>query len=96
MMNIKHIKKAYYISVHVHPFCKSLSLYDATTNDTILKANAKSFTHKIGLENIEQFTFENGLTFYPNHKYQLVSYYDNPTQDIHTAMATMFLYMDEN
>ena len=96
MLNIKRIKKAYYISVHVHPFCKSLSLYDATTNDTILKANAKSFTHKIGLENIEQFTFENGLTFYPNHKYQLVSYYDNPTKDIHTAMATMFLYMDEN
>jgi hypothetical protein len=96
MMNIKHIKKAYYVSVHVHPFCKSLSLYDATTKDTILKVYAKSFTHKIGLENIEQFTFENGLTFYPNHKYQLVSYYYNPTQDIHTAMATMFLYMDEN
>jgi hypothetical protein len=96
MINITRIKKAYYVSVHVHPFCETLSLYDATTKDTLIKAHTKSFRHKIGLENIEQFTFEKGLTFYPSHKYLMVSYYNNPTQDIHTAMATMFLYMDEN
>jgi hypothetical protein len=96
MINIKRIKKAYYVSVHVHPFCEALCLYDVTAKDTLIKANARSFTNKIGLEHIEQFTFKRGLTFYPNHKYELVSYYNNPTQAIHTAMATMFLYMDEN
>lgn len=96
MININRVKKAYYVSVHVHPFCESLSLYDATTKDTIINAHAKSFTQKIGLEFIQQFTFENGLSFYPSHQYKLVSYYNNPTKDIHTAMATMYLYMDEN
>lgn len=95
MLNLAYDTKIHYISVHVHPFCQSLDLRDITESKTLYKAYTKNHKDKIGLEHIDAFSSQEGIPVFKDHEYELISVYNNPTDHPHTAMATMFLYMEE-
>jgi len=94
MMNLPYDTKVHYIGVHAHPFCTSLELRDKTENRSLFKAVNENFNDKIGLKYIDFLTDSAGIAMNKNHRYELVSTYSNPTPDVHTAMATMFLYLE--
>jgi hypothetical protein len=65
----------HYIAVHLHPFAESLELVDLTTGESVFKSKARNFDDKIGLEEVEFFSSEEGLPIYKDHEYELVSTY---------------------
>ena len=42
---------------------------------------------------MESYSSVEGIPIYADHEYEIVSVYDNPTDEPQDAMAVMFLYM---
>jgi hypothetical protein len=96
MLNLLKDTKAYFISVHVHPFCNWLSLINGENNEIIYKAMAVNKVDKIGLDKIDFYSNPYGILLKKSHPYYLQSTYQKTDSARHTAMATMFLYLEEN
>lgn len=92
-MNLPYDTTAHYIAVHVHPFAESLELRDLTTNTTVFKAKTKNPTNKIGLDHVDYYSSTEGIPLYKDHEYELVSIYNNTTNEDQDSMAVMFLYL---
>jgi hypothetical protein len=82
----------HYIAIHAHPYSESLELRDLTTGKGVFKSLHKNFDDKIGLERVDYYSSAEGIPLHAGHEYELVSVYDNPTEQNSDAMATMFLY----
>lgn len=96
MMNLEFDTKIHFISIHVHPFATSLELIDKTTGQSVYKGYVVNLKDKIGLSKIDYYSSEEGLPVYKDHEYELVSiYHCSDTSVTHTAMATMFLYLED-
>jgi hypothetical protein len=87
--------KIHFVSVHLHPFAESLVLRDATTGDTVLASKAENRQERIGLARVEQIASREGITLHRDHQYELVSSYNNTTSKNRTAMAVMYLYVED-
>ena len=87
--------KVHYVSVHLHPFGESLRLLDMTTGDTVLSSRAENRPERIGLARVEQITSREGITLKKDHQYELVSEYNNTSGADRTAMAVMYLYIED-
>jgi cyclophilin family peptidyl-prolyl cis-trans isomerase len=85
----------HYAAVHLHPFAKSLTIKDTTTGQTIFEADAQNPETGIGLTHVDTFTSLKGIPLYRNHKYELISVYDNPTNENRDSMASAFLALDD-
>lgn len=85
----------HYVSVHLHPFAESLQLRDVTTGQTVLASKAENRPERIGLARIDQISSPSGITLHKDHQYELVSAYNNTTQQNRTAMAVMYLYVED-
>ncbi len=83
----------HFIAVHFHPFAQSLALRDLTTDETLWVAQARNREDGIGLEHVDHFSSVEGIPVYKDHEYEMVSVYDNTTDEPSDAMATMFVYM---
>lgn len=83
----------HYISVHVHPYARSLELVDVTTGESVYKANCRATEDGKALKSIDFYSGVEGLKVYRNHRYQLVSHYENTSDQDQTAMAFMFCYV---
>jgi len=94
-LKLKDSANVYFFSAHVHPFCESLQLFDNTNSSVVYSANAINFTDKIGLSYISSKAFYEGIKIYSSHFYTLRSKYKKTHPARHTAMATMFLYLEE-
>ncbi|TDI40715.1 MAG: hypothetical protein E2P02_16575 [Acidobacteria bacterium] len=92
-MNMQFDTTVHYIAVHLHPFAESLELVDLTTGETVFKSKARNFDDKIGLEEVEFFSSEEGLPIYEDHEYELVSTYFNTTDVDQDSMAVIFMYV---
>jgi len=96
ILNLKFDTKIHYIGVHVHPFARTLELRDVTTDSTLFIAQVKGVTDRIGIEDISHYSSKEGIAVYKDHSYELISTYEcTDSINIHTAMATMFLYMHD-
>ncbi len=82
----------HYVAVHLHPFAVSLELRDLTEDKTLFKSLARNASDRIGLEHVDHYSSVEGIRFYRDHEYELVSIYDNTTGEPQDAMAVMFLY----
>lgn len=82
----------HYIAVHLHPFAVSLELRDLTEGRTLFKSLARSTPDRIGLEHVDHYSSVEGIPFYRDHEYELVSVYENTSGAPQDAMAVMFLY----
>jgi len=87
--------KIHYVSVHLHPFAESLQLRDATTGETLLASKAENRPERIGLERVDQIASREGITLHKDHQYELVSTYNNTSGTDRTAMAVMYLYVED-
>jgi hypothetical protein len=83
----------HYIAVHLHPFAESLELKDLTTGETVYKSNVTGAKDRIGIENVDYFSSEEGIPLYKDHEYQIVSVYNNTSDEDQDSMAVMFLYV---
>ena len=82
----------HFIGIHVHPYSESLELKDLTTGKTVWTSFHRSFTRRIGVSWMDYYSSEEGLPFYKDHDYELISVYDNPTNQNSDAMAQLMIY----
>jgi len=91
-MRLPYDTTVHYIAIHVHPYSESLELRDLTSGESVYKSHHRNFGDRVGLDHVDSYSSEQGLPLFADHEYELVSVYDNPTQEPSDAMATMFLY----
>jgi hypothetical protein len=84
-----------FVSVHLHPFAESIELRDSTANTTILSSHAENHAERIGLSQVQQIATPRGLPLRKDHRYELVSRYNNTSGVDRTAMAVLYLYLDD-
>jgi len=94
-MNLPYDSRLHYAAVHLHPFAESLTLRDATAGTDIFKAQAENPKHRVGLDRVDAFESVTGVPMYKDHKYEMVSVYNNPTRQNADSMASMFLALDD-
>ncbi len=84
---------AHYIAVHLHPFAESLTLRDLTAGTDVFRAEARKPQQRIGLDHVEHFSSSKGIPLFKRHQYELVSVYDNTSNQTQDSMAVMLVYM---
>jgi VanZ family protein len=89
-MQLPYDTKMHFATVHLHPFAESLTLRDATADKTIWKATAKNPETGIGLAHADSFESLKGVPLYRDHKYELISAYNNTSGVNQDSMASMF------
>ena len=94
-MQLPYDAKVHYAAFHLHPFAESISIRDTTTGTIVMKASAKNPETGIGLTHVDTFASVEGLTLYRNHKYDLVSVYNNTTKKNADSMASAFLCLSD-
>ena len=92
-LNLPYDTRAHYIAVHLHPFAESLTLRDRTTGEVLFTSKTRPSEGRIGIEQIDYFESIEGLPLYKNHEYELVSVYNNPSDQPVDSMAVMYLYL---
>ena len=83
----------HYINCHVHPYGEYVELRDATANKTLFRANVTNLKDTIGVQNIDVFSSVKGIRVYANHEYEMITEYNNTTQQDIDAMALLYVYM---
>lgn len=93
LMRLPYDTTIHAIAVHLHPYAESLELRDLTAGTTLFKSTARNFEDRVGLAHVEAFTSESGLAVYRDHQYELISVYDNTTDEDQDSMAVMYIYV---
>jgi len=93
MLNVPYDTTIHYIAVHLHPFAESLELKDLTTGKTVFKSDVEWEKGKIGIKKVQYYSSKEGIPIYKDHEYQLISVYNNTTDEDQDSMAVMFLYV---
>jgi hypothetical protein len=93
ILDLPYDTTIHYIAVHLHPFAESLELYDLTTGASVFKSSTRPFPDKIGLAHVDSYSSAVGIPIYKDHEYELVSVYQNITDQDQDSMAVMNLYM---
>jgi hypothetical protein len=94
-MGLPYDTTLHYAAAHLHPYAKSLLVRDLTTGKTLFETDAVGPEKGIGLAKVETFTSAGGVPMYRDHKYELVSVYDNPTSENADSMASAFLALED-
>lgn len=92
-LSVPYDTTIHYIAVHLHPFAESIELVDITTGKTIFKSDVKPSLDKVGIDRVEYFESEEGISIYRNHEYQLISVYNNTSSEPQDSMAVMYVYV---
>jgi hypothetical protein len=87
--------RIHYIGTHVHPFCTSLELRDLTTGESLFTVRPVAPEKGIGLADIAEYSSSEGIPVFMDHDYELVSVYENTSGVEQDAMATFFLYLED-
>ena len=93
LMRVPYDTTIHYIAVHLHPFAESLELRDLTTGETVFKSQARNFEDRIGLDHVDYLSSEAGLPVYAKHEYEMISVYNNTTDQDQDSMAVMYMYL---
>ena len=94
-MNLPYDSKLHYAAVHLHPFAQSLTLRDATSGTDVFKAQTVNPKKRVGLDRVDNFISIGGVPMYKDHKYELISVYNNPTKQNADSMASIFMALDD-
>ncbi|MEM1177014.1 MAG: hypothetical protein AAGM22_01620 [Acidobacteriota bacterium] len=96
LMRVPYETTIHYIAVHLHPYAESLVLRDLTTGETLFESQARNFEDLIGLHHVDAFSSVEGVTVFPDHEYELVSVYQNDSEEMQDSMAVMYLYLHDH
>jgi VanZ family protein/cyclophilin family peptidyl-prolyl cis-trans isomerase len=94
-LQLPYDTKMHYATVHLHPFAESLTLRDATTDKTIWMATAKNPEKGLGLAHADSFESLKGIPLYRDHKYELISAYNNTSGVNQDSMASIFFGLSD-
>jgi len=94
-LNLPFDTDAHYIAVHLHPFAESLELIDRTVERTVFKSSVRAPDDRIGILEVEHYSSAEGIRFFADHEYELVSVYNNTLDTPVDSMAVMYLYFDD-
>ena len=94
-LNLPYDTKIHYAAVHLHPFAESLTLRDITSGTTLIAARAKGPQRRIGLDHVDTFFSEAGIPLLKDHRYELLSVYDNTSGRDQDSMASMFFGVED-
>lgn len=83
---------AHHFSAHLHVYGVSLELIDATSGETIFRSDATANGKHTGIAEMTSLATSEGVRIYPDHTYELVAVYDNPTDQPIDAMAVVYVY----
>jgi hypothetical protein len=95
IMNVPHDTRAHAIAVHLHPFAESVELRDVTADRTIFRSAAVNFKQGVGLDHIDALVSLEGVPIDAHHEYELVSVYNNTSDQAVDSMAVMYLYLHD-
>ncbi len=93
LMRLPYDTTLHYIAVHLHPFAESLELRDLTSGETIFRSTAENFEDRIGLAKVDYFSSVEGVPVFEDHEYEMISTYNNTTDEPQDSMAVMYLYV---
>jgi hypothetical protein len=82
----------HFIKIHLHPYGESVALIDKATGEEVWKGSARNHTERAHLLGVDFYSSTTGIPIYGDHDYELVTVYDNPTDQPIDAMAVMRLY----
>lgn len=82
----------HYATGHLHPYGVSLTLLDRTSADTLFVVGARDFEDRLGVARMDEITSREGIPLHRDHRYELVTRYDNTTGGDIDAMAILYLY----
>lgn len=94
-MQLPYDTRVHYAAFHLHPFAESLSIRDTTSGQTLLKSGAQSAVEGVGLTHVDTFESADGVPLLKDHKYDLVSVYNNTSKANADSMASVFLGLDD-
>lgn len=89
-LQLPYDTKIHYATVHLHPFAESLTMRDVTTDKTIWTATAKNPEKGVGLAHADSFESLKGVPLFRDHKYELISAYNNTSGVNQDSMASIF------
>jgi hypothetical protein len=93
VMDLPFDTAIHYVAVHLHPFAESLELIDVTAGKSVYKAQARQVGEGIGLAHVDFFSSPEGIPLFKDHEYEVVSVYNNTTQQDQDSMAVLNLYV---
>jgi hypothetical protein len=88
-LGISEGTRIHFMRPHLHGYGESVALNDKTTGKTVWKGyaeNAKELRHIVG---VDFYSDVDGIPLYPDHEYELVIVYNNPTQKPVDAMGAL-------
>ena len=85
----------HYATFHVHPFAKSLLLRDVTTNEVLLDLKSRDWSDRLGVAHVDEVKSIEGIPIHGDHRYELVTEYDNTSGSAIDAMGILYLYLLE-
>ncbi|HKY33343.1 MAG TPA: hypothetical protein VJV23_12460 [Candidatus Polarisedimenticolia bacterium] len=92
MMDLPFDTTIHYIAVHLHPFAESIELRDLTEGRTVYISRARASEGRIGLDHVDHYSSPEGLPLRKDREYELVSTYNNTTEEDQDSMAVLYMY----
>ena len=83
----------HFIKIHLHPYGESVSLIDKATGEEVWKGYARNHPERAHLLGVDSYSSTTGIPIYKSRAYELITIYDNPTDQPIDAMAVMRLYV---
>ena len=83
----------HFVTAHLHPYARSVSLVDKTSGLVIVTIRSKDYRNRRGVETMETWESEADAPVFRDHKYELLTVYDNPTSQPIDAMSILYIYL---
>ncbi len=97
MLNLSKDGKIHLIGVHLHPYAEKMSLWDKTSDRLLYQTIIQKDSSNFSFDKIAHYQSTEGIPVYRDHHYELRStYHCSDSSAEHTAMAVMYLYLEDN
>jgi hypothetical protein len=83
----------HYVTAHLHPYGVSLGLRDVSAGEDLFVLRSEDFADRVGVARMEELAIPEGVLLRRDHRYELITIYDNPTSKNIDAMAILYLYL---
>ncbi len=86
---------AHLVTGHLHPYGESITLRDVTAGKDMFVIKSEDYKDKLGVARMDTLTFEQGVELKRDHKYELITVYNNTRGKPTDAMSIVYLYLLE-
>jgi hypothetical protein len=83
-------ERIHFIKVHLHQYGDRVAFHDKTTNTLLWEGAAKHENNII--HSVDSYSSTTGIQVYPDHEYEIIGTYINPTKKNVDGMAVLRMY----